>query len=106
MKIKKRYLVQWENGQWKSWWTEREFRSRRRAIKYATKMLARNSNVAAWRVIEEESFRSTKNQLRIVFEGYLDRYCRDLEWKYFESFSPSDTEKYYKAPIINGKEKK
>lgn len=103
-KIKKRYLVQWENGQTRrSWWTERNTKFAWTAKRHALKMLARNSNAAAWRVVEVNS---TGRNNRIIFEGYIDRRYRDVAPNHISKFSPSDTEKYYKAPIvIDGRKK-
>ena len=95
--FKKRYYVQWENGIWKSWWTENQFIFKRRAIKYALRKLARNSNVAAWRIIEKDG-----KTCRIVFEGYIDRKWRDLKESNFERFSEEDIAKYYEPPIVIG----
>ena len=100
--FKKRYHVQWENGIWKQWWTERKFIFKSRATKYALRKLARNSNVAAWRIIEEDG-----KTCRIVFEGYVNRKYRDLKSSNFERFSEEDIKNYYKAPIIiSGRKKK
>ena len=99
MKIKKRYLVQWENGVIKTWRTERNTKFAWIAKRHALKMLARNSNAAAWRVVEVNS---TGKNNKVIFEGYIDRKYRDVAPNHISKFSPSDTEKYYKAPIING----
>jgi hypothetical protein len=96
-KEKKRYLVQWENGIWKSWWTERNTKFAWIAKRHALKMLARNSNVAAWRVVE---INSTGKNNRIIFEGYIDRKWRDVEPGHIDNFSEEDIKKYYKSPII------
>lgn len=94
--FKKKYYAQWENGIWKSWWTEKSFRRKNAATKYALRMLARNSNVSAWRVLEKEK---TSNP-RIIFEGYINRKHRTINSCYFEDFSEEDITKYYKEPII------
>lgn len=99
-KIKKRYLVQWENGLIKTWRTERNTKFAWAAKRHALKMLARNSNAAAWRVVEVNS---TGKNNKVIFEGYIDRSHRWIYSGYIDRFGPSDIDKYYKAPIINGK---
>ena len=98
---KKRYHVQWGNGIWKSWWTEKTFRRKKKAIKYALKMLARNSNVAPWRVLVND-----QKTIRIVFEGNTNRNIRSLKWKYIEHFTDEDIDNYHKPPIVNGEERR
>lgn len=62
------YYVQWDYQIFHKddWMPSFETKSRKKAMKHALKMLARNSNVAPWRVVEYDEI---EGGLRVIFKG-------------------------------------
>jgi len=88
-KNKKTYYVQWRYDQVKMWFGLEPYHRKKKALKHAFKMLARNSNTAPWRVVE---FDKETNELTIIFESSIDRV--PLSEYNLKQFTGPETKKY------------
>lgn len=110
LKKRHRYIVQWRYDQMKMWFWGApvlksygfSFRRKKQALKYVFKMLARNSNNSAWRIVEWDTSLDT---YQVVFETSIDKV--PLSEYNLKQFTAEEIKKYYKEPIhTTGKREK
>jgi len=86
---KKTYYVQWRYDMLKMWFSGKDFRRQKPALRYAFSMLARNSNNCPWRIVEYDHI---LGEFHVVFESTIDRLpIREYN---FRQFTGSEVEKY------------